>query len=66
MPKALCYIGLAVALVLLLVFGLDLATSFVLDDAFPFGGMSLLMDIGFVLGAGVLGYLSWVTLREQI
>ena len=66
MPKALCYIGLAVAVVLLLVFGLDLATGFILDKAFPFGGISMLMDIGFVLGAGALGYLSWITLREQV
>ena len=66
MPKALCYVGLVVALVLLLVFGLDLATGFILDKAFPFGGVSLLMDVGFVLGAAVLAYLSWATLREQV
>ena len=66
MPKALCYIGLAVAAVLLVVFGLELATAFILDEAFPFRGISLQMDIGFVFSAGVLGYLSWATLREQV
>jgi len=65
MPKALCYTGLVVAVLLLLVFGLDLATSFILNEAFPFGGASLVMDIGFTLGAIALGYLSWMTLREQ-
>jgi len=66
MPKVLCYIGLVVAVLLLLVFGLDLATSFILDEAFPFGGLSLIMDIGFTLGGAALGYLSWATLREQV
>ncbi len=65
MPKALCYIGLVVAVVLLALFGLDLVTGFLLEEAFPFRGVSLLMDVGYVLGAGVLGYLSWATLREQ-
>jgi hypothetical protein len=65
MPKALCYIGLVIAGLLLLVFGLDLATTFILDEAFPFRGVSLIMDIAFTLGAIALGYLSWTTLREQ-
>jgi len=60
MPKALCYVGLAVALILLVVFGLDLAIGV------PFGGVSMLMDIGFVFGSGALGYISWTTLREQV
>jgi hypothetical protein len=65
MSKALCYTGLVVAGVLLLVFGLDLATTFILDEGFPFGGVSLVMDLGFTLAAIVLAYLSWATLREQ-
>ena len=60
MPKALCYFGMVVAGLLLLVFGLDLATGF------PFGGVSFWMNVGFVACSAVLGYISWSTLREQI
>jgi len=59
MSKALCLGGGIVAVLLLLVFGLDLAVRF------PFGGPSPLMDIGIVVCAILLGYLSWSTLREQ-
>lgn len=59
MPKALCIVGAMVAVLLLLLFGLDLAVKF------PFGRANLVMDIGFVICALVLGLLSWTTLREQ-
>jgi hypothetical protein len=59
MPKALCILGVATAALFLLLFGMDLAVGF------PFGGASMVMDIIFLLCSGVLGYLSWVTLREQ-
>jgi hypothetical protein len=59
MPKALCLVGAVVAVGLLLVFGLDLAL------AIPFGRASLAMDIGMVLCAITLGYLSWTSLKEQ-
>lgn len=58
MPKALSISGIVVALVVLLLFGLDLATSV------PFG-RRLGVDIGFVIAAATLGYLSWVAFREQ-
>ena len=60
MPKALCYFGMVVAGLLLLVFGLDLAIGF------PFGGVSFWMNVGFVSCSAVLGFISWTTLREQI
>ncbi len=60
MSKALCYIGIGVAGLLLLVFGLDLAIGV------PFHGASMVMDIGIVVCSLVLGYLSWTTLREQL
>ena len=60
MPKALCIVGTIVAVLLLLVFGIDLALGF------PFGGASWLMDVGFIVCSAVLGYLSWATLREQL
>ena len=59
MPKALCIFGTVVAVLLLLVFGLDLLLKI------PFGGVDWLLDVCFILCSGVLGYLSWTTLREQ-
>lgn len=55
MPKALTILGFVVAALLFLVFGLDLALG-ILNG-------SKAMDIGFVLSAGILGYLSWNTWR---
>jgi hypothetical protein len=59
MPKALCIVGMAVAALLVLLFGLDLGLGV------PFGGASMLMSIGFIICAVILGYLSWSTFREQ-
>ena len=59
MPKALCLVGTVVAVLLLLVFGLDLAVGF------PFHRVSLTMDIGCLLCSVILGYMSWTTLKEQ-
>jgi hypothetical protein len=59
MPKALCIVGMAVAAILLLLFGLDLALGI------PFGKMSMMMNVGYLVCAVVLGYLSWSTYREQ-
>lgn len=60
MPKALCISGTVIAILMVLLFGLDLAIGF------PFGKCSLLMDIGFILAAVLLGAISWLTLREQV
>ncbi len=59
MPKALCIAGLVVAVLLAIVFGLDLAVGF------PFHRVSKVMDIGCVVCAAALGYISWMTLKEQ-
>ncbi len=59
MPKALCLAGNVVAVLLLLVFGFDLALGF------PFGRASWTMDIGLLLCALALGYISWTTLKRQ-
>jgi hypothetical protein len=59
MPKALCLAGNVVAALLLLVFGFDLALGF------PFRRVSLPMDIGLVICALALGYVSWFTLKQQ-
>lgn len=59
MSKGLCLVGTVVAVLLLLVFGLDLALQF------PFGRASLTMDIGMVVCALALGFVSWTTMQEQ-
>jgi hypothetical protein len=58
MPRVLCYFGIAIAVVLLGMFGLDLA-------GIHLGGGNKLADVAFIVCAGILGYLSWTTLREQ-
>ena len=59
MPKALCLLGMVVAVLMLLVFTMDLALGF------PFGGASTMMNVGALFCAVLLGYLSWNALREQ-
>jgi hypothetical protein len=59
MPKVLCIIGAVVAILLLLFFLADLVLRF------PFSGASPVMDIGLIICALILGYLSWHTFREQ-
>lgn len=61
MPKVLCIFGMVVAALMLLIFGLDLAVQF------PFrGAHRMMMDLPLVFCALGLGYLSWVTFREQV
>lgn len=57
MPKAFCISGAVVAILLLLVFGIDLGTGF------PFDRQSWLIDIAMVICSGILGYISWATYR---
>ena len=59
MPKVLCMTGMAIAILILLLFVLDLAVKF------PFQRINTMMDVVFVVCALCLGYLSWATLREQ-
>jgi len=58
MPKAFCIVGLVVAVLLILLFGLDLGAGI------PFSKYSMNMDIGVLICAGMLGYMSWKTYRE--
>ena len=62
MPKALCLMGMVVSILIFLIFLLDLVLP--VDWAF-FKRASPMLDIIFALCAAGLGYLSWVTLREQ-
>ena len=59
MAKVLCIAGAVIAVLLVLVFGLDLAVKI------PFKRASLLMDIGFLVAAALLAFISWTTLKEQ-
>ncbi len=58
MPKAMTIAGMVVAGLIGLVFAADLILSV------PFSGASKLMDIGSLIAAGLLGYLSWNVMRE--
>ena len=59
MAKALSVFGMAVSLLLLLVFGLDLAIGF------PFNGYNSIMSIGFAVVSALLVYLSWSAFRDS-
>jgi len=59
MAKAFSVFGMVVSIILLLVFGLDLALTM------PFGRASWIADVGFILCSLMLGYMSWSTYREQ-
>jgi hypothetical protein len=58
MEKWLCWTSIGVSGVLLLLFLLDLFTSF------PFGGYSGFLDVVLILACGVVLYLSWETLKD--
>jgi len=59
MPKALCMTGIAVAILIILLFAVDLAV------ALPFKRASIIMDVSLLVSAALLGLISWMTLREQ-
>lgn len=60
MPKILSIVGMAIAVVLLIIFGMDLAMGV------PFDGRSSTMDVAFIVCSAILAYLSWTTFREQM
>ena len=59
MPKMLTICGMIISVLVLLIFGLDLAIGQ------PFQKISMVMDVGFVVAAILLAYMSWTTFREQ-
>ena len=59
MARAMSIAGLVVAGLLLIVFGFDLALEI------PFGRANWVMDVGFVVCAAILGYMSWDALAES-
>jgi hypothetical protein len=59
MAKALCMSGMVIAILVAILFLLDLAIKT------PFNRASLVMDITLLVCAIILGLISWLTLREQ-
>jgi len=59
MAKALCMVGVVAAILVAILFLLDLVAQI------PFRRASLMMDVSFLICAIVLGLISWMTLREQ-
>jgi len=57
MPKALCISGMVISVLVLILFGLDIAMGV------PFHGLSTMLDVTFIVCAVLLGYLSWATFR---
>jgi hypothetical protein len=62
MPKALCWTGMVIALLVLALFLFDLVVPAAMA---PFKKSSVVLDVLFVLCASGLAYLSWTTLKEQ-
>ncbi|RIK79410.1 MAG: hypothetical protein DCC67_10580 [Planctomycetota bacterium] len=58
MSKAMTIVGMVVAALVGLTFLLDLAVGV------PFGRASLVMDVGALIAAALLGYLSWDAMQE--
>ena len=59
MPKALAILGMTIAVLMLLLFGLDVLIGI------PFGqSAGVMTNVGFLIAAALLAYLSWHTLRE--
>ena len=62
MPKVLCMAGAAISVLVFVLFLLDLVGPEVVA---PFKGANRVMDIVYIVSSGIVGYLSWSTLREQ-
>jgi threonine/homoserine/homoserine lactone efflux protein len=60
MAKTLTVLGMVIAVLVLGLFALDLAIKI------PFERVSVAMDCVAIVGAGILGYLSWSTYKEQV
>ncbi len=67
MPKALCITGMVISILIAILFFADLLGGWFFPALAPFGGASYKswMGIWFLICAGLLGWLSWSTLKEQ-
>lgn len=62
MPKALCMSGMVVAILIAILFLFDLAAP---SGYAPFRKANIMMDVLMLVSAGLLGFISWMTFREQ-
>jgi hypothetical protein len=62
MPKALCMSGVVVSILIAILFLWDLAAPSAMA---PFRKASIIMDVCLLIVAVLLGFISWMTLREQ-
>jgi hypothetical protein len=62
MPKALCMSGMVVAILIAILFLFDLAAP---SAYAPFRKASVMMDVLMLVAAALLGFISWMTFREQ-
>ncbi len=68
MPKALCLIGMVLAILVFLIFLSDLVFGLIGGDMLnyaPMRGASIIMDVVFLISSGALAYLAFATFREQ-
>jgi hypothetical protein len=63
MPKALCMTGMAVAILIAILFTFDLLAPLTMA---PFRRASVPMDVAMLVCAAILGVASWLTFREQV
>ncbi|MBL8888814.1 MAG: hypothetical protein JNL67_02465 [Planctomycetaceae bacterium] len=67
MPKLLCIIALVISLLVFVLFLLDLIMGVSGNAGLaPFKYSDPIVDVVFAVGSGVLGFLSFTTLREQV
>ncbi len=59
MSKAMTIVGMVVAALLVVMFGVDFFADI------PFGAESKTMNIGAITAGAILGYISFITFREQ-
>ncbi len=67
MPKALCISAMVIAILVFILFFVDLVVGYFGQQyaIAPFKGASWLIDIVFCISAGLLAFLAWTTYREQ-
>lgn len=66
MPKALCWAGIGISVLVAILFLADLIFGLVGPVWMaPFKNTSTVLDVLYLLCSGGLAFLSWMTLREQ-
>ena len=67
MPKHLCMSGVVISILVFAIFLIDLVLGLIPATAAfaPFKLSNMTFNIVFILCSAVLGYLSWVTYKEQ-